>query len=197
MEFQGTFTLEEVTPEEVWLALSDPVMIKNALPGCQFLLQVENENPDFDELAAEASDSDPPILPEADPEDVAARVFEEGEHWAALMQLSVGSVEPRFETVVTIDEREFPEMAASGEGNASDSAFEMNSGLALAETDEGVDVNWWAEADVFGRIAQMGQRMINPVAQKVANRFFSKVEDNLNEVSKEGQGLRERIRSMI
>ncbi len=32
MEFDGEFTLEGVTSEEVWLALSDPVMIKNALP---------------------------------------------------------------------------------------------------------------------------------------------------------------------
>lgn len=197
MEFQGTFTLDDVTTEEVWLALSDPVMIKKALPGCQFLLQVENENPDFEELAAGAPDEDPSILPEADPEDVASRAFEEGERWAALMQLSVGSVEPRFETVVTIDEREFPEMAASGEGNSSDSSFEMNSGMTLAETEAGVDVNWWAEADVFGRIAQTGQRMINPVAQRVANRFFGEVEDNLNEVSQEGSGLRERIRSLI
>ncbi|HET7324955.1 MAG TPA: carbon monoxide dehydrogenase, partial [Halococcus sp.] len=35
MEFSGTFELEDTTTDEVWLALSDPVMIESALPGCE------------------------------------------------------------------------------------------------------------------------------------------------------------------
>ena len=38
MKFSGTFKLNDTTTEEVWLALSDPIMIENALPGCQFLV---------------------------------------------------------------------------------------------------------------------------------------------------------------
>ena len=44
MEFDGTFTLEDVSTEEVWLAFSDPVMVKNALPGCQFLVEVGDDD---------------------------------------------------------------------------------------------------------------------------------------------------------
>ena len=199
MEFNGRFELEDVTPEEVWLALSDPYMIKEALPGCKFLLEVEGEEPDFDALReqAEAAGEDPPTLPEADPETVAERAFGEGETWAALMEISVGAVKPSFETVVTVVEREFPTMTAEGEGSASNSSFEMQAGMTLEETDTGVVVDWWAEADVFGRIAQMGQRVINPVANRVVNRFFSKIESELSDVSEDEGGLRDRIRDLI
>jgi carbon monoxide dehydrogenase subunit G len=201
MEFDGTFTLEDVTIEEVWLAFSDPVMVKNALPGCQFLVDVDSADPadvDFDALQAEAKDrEDPPVLPEADPETVAERAFEEGAHYAALLQLSVGSVKPRFETVVTIDRREMPEMDASGQGSSGDSSFEMTSGMTLTETDEGVDVEWWADTDVFGRIANMGQRIINPVANRVVKRFFKQVQSQLSEVGDDDTGLQDRIRGLL
>lgn len=198
MEFNGTFTLEDVSTEEVWLALSDPIMIKEALPGCQFLVRVDEGDVDFDELEASATDEDPPTLPEADLETVADRAFVEGGRYAALMEVGVGSVKPRFETIVTIERREFPEMDASGEGSASNSSFEMNSGMHLAETDEGVDVEWWTEADVFGRVAQMGQRVVNPVANRVVNRFFKQIQGQLTEVSAESSsGLRDRVRNLL
>lgn len=202
MEFNGTFTIEDVSAEEVWLALSDPYMIKQSLPGCRFLTSVPDpDDVDFDALAEAASDDeDPPLLPEADVDEVSARGFEAGEHYAALMEVSVGAVSPSFRTVVTIDEWEFPNGSASGEGSASGSSFEMESSMHITEDDDGVHIEWRAEADVFGRIAQMGQRVINPVADRVIGRFFSNIEDQLTEVAETGEessGLRDRIRDLI
>lgn len=200
MEFSGTFELDNVTAKEVWLALSDPVMIKQSLPGCLFLVAVDDpDDVDFDALREEAEGvEDPPILPDADPEVVAERAFEEGHSYAALVELGVGSVKPSFETIVTITEREFPTMHAEGEGSASSSSFEMKSGMTLTDTDEGVEVEWWAEADVFGRVAQMGQRVINPVANRVVKRFFGQIADRLGEVGDdESSGLRDRIRNLV
>jgi len=199
MEFDGTFDIEGVSAEEVWLALSDPVMIKNALTGCEFLVEVDDEGSvDFDELREQAGGEDPPTLPEADPEDIAARAFEEGKRYAALMKIGVGSVKPAFETLVTIEEREFPDMSASGEGNASNSSFELEAGMHIEETDDGVTVEWHAETDVFGRIAQMGQRVMSPVANRVVNRFFSNIEDQLRDVeTADSSGLRDRISDLF
>ena len=122
----------------------------------------------------------------------------EGGRYAALMQISVGSVEPSFETVVTIEEREFPRMDASGEGSAASSSFEMASGMELVETDGGVEIEWWAEADVFGRVAQMGQRVINPVANRVVGRFFDQIEGELRDVqTDEPSGLRDRVSGLF
>lgn len=182
MEFSGTFELDDATLDDVWLALSDPVMIEGALPGCQFLVEVDTDDPDFEELREQAEGDEDRELT-ADPDVIEARAFREGAMYAALMELSVGSVSPSFRTVVTIDEREKPSMEASGEGEASNSSFEMASGMELAETDDGVEVDWWAEADVFGRIAQMGQRVINPVANRVVKRFFDDVESQLGDLS--------------
>lgn len=201
MEFTGTFTIEDVSAEEVWLALTDPYMIKQSLPGCQFLTRVPDPGDvDFDALADEASDEDPPLLPDADPDEVAARGFNPGEHYAALMQVKVGAVNPSFRTVVTIDDWDFPEGSASGKGDASGSSFEMQSSMGLSANDDGVDIEWHAEADVFGRIAQMGQRVIKPVADRVVSRFFQNIEDQLTEVAEsddESGGLTDRIRDIL
>ena len=204
MQFSGTFELEDTTREEVWLALSDPVLIKNALPGCQFLTKTDEKNPDFDALRETAEGMEWEIS--ADPDVVAERAFEEGNRYAALMEISVGSVSPSFETVVTIDERDFPDMHASGEGDASNSSFEMDSGMHLEAIDDGVGVEWWAEADVFGRIAQMGQRVMNPVANRVVKRFFQRIQDQVEamgtadeptESDSDESGLGNRIRDRM
>jgi len=200
MEFNGTFELDDVTIEEVWLALSDPILIREALPGCQFLTKVEDPDAvDFDALAeAAAAEETPPILPEAEPEDVMARALETGATYAALMEIGVGAVKPSFRTLVTIESRDYPEMVATGEGSASNSSFEMRSGMTLSEAEGGVLVEWWAESDVFGRIAQMGQRVLNPVANQVVNRFFKGVQSQLAGLGDEdGSSLSDRIRGLL
>ena len=203
MEFTGTFELEDVTREEVWLALSDPYMIAAALPGCEFLVEVEDDDPDFDAIRArEEAETDPPILPEADPEDVAERAFEEGQQYAALLEVGVGGVKPTFRTIVTVTEREFPRMAAAGEGSAANSSFELSAWMELTETDDGVGVEWAAEADIFGKVAQVGSRVINPVANRVVNQFFDNVADRLHEVGDaedeaERASIRDRVRDLL
>jgi len=189
MEFSGTFELEGTTVDEVWLALSDPVLIEQSLPGCQFLVRVEDTDPDFDALREETADREAELT--GDPEVIAERAFEEGRHYAALMQISVGPVNPTFETVVTIDRRAYPEMSASGEGSSGNSSFEMSSGMSLSEAEDGVAVEWETEADVFGKVAQMGQRVVNPVANRVVKRFFSSVQERLHDLTlldDEGEG---------
>jgi carbon monoxide dehydrogenase subunit G len=180
MEFSGTFELEDTTVEEVWLALSDPVLISDSLPGCQYLLAADGDV-DFDELSEEAETRD--WEPSGDPEIIAERAFREGQQYAALIQVSVGPVNPTFETVVTIVERDQPRMRAEGEGNSGDSSFEMSSGMELTETDGGVEVQWETEADVFGKVAGVGQRVINPVANRLVKRFFSSVQTTLHELT--------------
>ncbi|NIS31471.1 MAG: carbon monoxide dehydrogenase, partial [Actinobacteria bacterium] len=96
-----------------------------------------------------------------------------------------------------LETREFPEMVATGEGSASNSSFEMRSGMTLSESEDGVAVEWWSESDVFGRVAQMGQRVLNPVANQVVNRFFKKVQSQLAELDEADSGLRDRIRGLL
>ncbi|MFC7157787.1 CoxG family protein [Halomarina halobia] len=183
MEFNGTFEITDSGIDEVWDGLSDPAVIERALPGCVFLVEVDDDaEVNFRELADRESDGEP--------DDADRPSFEEGKSYAALVQVNVGAVTPRFETVVTIDKREFPEMEASGEGKSGSSSFEMASGMTLTETDTGVTVDWWSSADVFGRIAQMGQRLLNPAANKIVQRFFTQIQTEIareNERSDDSQ----------
>jgi hypothetical protein len=197
MEFNGSFEIEGATVDEVWLALSDPVLIKQSLDGCQFLVPTEEEHPDFDAIRERVDEADPATLPEADPEDIAERAFEEGSRYAVAFGTRIGSVNPTFETVVTITERDFPRMRAWGEGASSNSSVELDSWMDLEETENGTRVEWGAETEVFGRIAQLGGRVLTPVANQVVGRFFSNVERRLAAVSDDESGIGDRIRDLL
>jgi carbon monoxide dehydrogenase subunit G len=176
MEFNDTFELEGVSTEEAWLVLSDPMAIQQALPGCKFLTRIDGEAFNFDEHEPE-QESETAV--EHDPEVVEERAFATGEEYAALMEVGVGSVKPSFETRITIDECDYPSMRASGSGSSSGSAFTMNADMSVSETEDGTKVEWTAEIDISGRVAQMGQRVLNPVANKVVNQFFNNIEEQI------------------
>lgn len=180
MEFSGTFELEDATVEEVWLALSDPDLVWHALPGCQFLARVD-EDPDFEALREEYEDREPDLT--LDEATIAERAFEEGATYAASMEVSLGSVSPSFRTVGTIEEREPYRMVAAGEGQSGNSSFEGSAEMVLESVEGGVAVDWSADADVFGRIAQMGQRVVNPAANRVIKRFFDGIQDAIEELA--------------
>ena len=198
MEFEGEFELDGVPPEKAWIVLSDPMAVRDSLKGCRYITPMDDDF-NFDEYEPE---EDVEMLPEADAETVADRAFVAGQKYAALMQIGVGSVKPRFETTVTIDERDDEnfEMLASGGGDASGSSFSMNSGMRIhaLEDGEGSRIEWWTEADISGRIAQLGSRVIKPVADKIVNNFFSSIEKQMTDVDEDTKtGVTDRIRGML
>ncbi|QCC48034.1 CoxG family protein [Halobellus limi] len=198
MEFDGEFELDSVPPEKAWIVLSDPMAVRDSLKGCRYITPMDDDF-NFDEYEAE---EDVEMLPDADPEVVAERAFVEGQKYAALMQVGVGSVKPRFETTVTIDERDGENfrMIATGGGDASGSSFSMESGMQIHELEdgEGSRIEWWTEADISGRIAQLGSRVINPVANKIVNNFFSSIEQQMTDVDEDtSSGVTDRLRNML
>lgn len=197
MEFSGEFDLADVPPEKAWVVLSDPYAVRNSLKGCRYITP-KDEDFSFDTYEPE---EDVETLPEADPDDVAARAFQEGTEYAALMQVGVGSVKPKFETTVSIDERDEAEfiMTATGSGNASSSSFSMNSGMHIhpSEDGDGSRIEWWTEADVSGRIAQLGSRVMNPVANKIVGNFFKDIEKQMSDVEATDSSVTDRIRSLL
>lgn len=197
MEFEGEFELDDVPPEKAWVVLSDPIAVRDALKGCAYITPMDDSF-EWDSYEPEEGIE---TLPEADAEEVAARAFKAGQKYAALMQVGVGSVKPKFETTVTIDERDEEEfvMTASGSGSASSSGFSMNSGMRIhpSEDGEGSRIEWWTEADISGRIAQLGGRVINPVANKIVNNFFTAIESEMTDVEETDSGVTDKIRGMF
>jgi hypothetical protein len=196
MEFSGKFELEGVSPEDAWIVLSDPIAVRDALKGCRYITRIEDGDFNFDEYEPE---EDIETLPDADPDVVAERAFVEGGVYAALMQVGVGSVKPRFETRVTIQERDFPHMVATGGGDASNSSFEMESWMDIEETETGSVVKWGTQADVSGRIAQLGGRVMNPVADKIVSNFFKNIQKQMAgfEESEKSSGIRDRLSGLL
>jgi carbon monoxide dehydrogenase subunit G len=196
MEFSGEFEMDGVSPEDAWIVLSDPIAVRDALKGCRYITRIDDDDFNFDDYEPE---EDIETLPDADPEAVAARAFEEGGVYAALMQVGVGSVKPRFETRVTIKEREFPRMVATGGGDASNSSFEMESWMDIEETEDGSTVQWGTEADVSGRIAQLGGRVMNPVADKIVSNFFKNIQKQMTgfDESEESKSMRDRLSGLL
>jgi len=43
----------------------------------------------------------------------------------------------------------------------------------------------------------MGQRIMNPVANRVVKRFFKQVQSQISEVDDDDQGMRDRIRDLL
>ncbi len=197
MEFDGSFELEGVSPDKAWVVLSDPIAVRNSLKGCQYITPMDD---DFDWDTYEPEE-DVETLPDADPEVVAGRAFKAGQKYAALMQVGVGSVKPKFETTVTIEDRddETYEMTATGSGSASGSSFSMESGMRIHELEDGDGsrIEWWTEADISGRIAQLGGRVINPIADKIVNDFFTSIESEMTDVEETDSGVTDKIRGMF
>ncbi|MEF8801166.1 MAG: SRPBCC domain-containing protein [Halolamina sp.] len=197
MKFDGEFELEDVPPEEAWVVLSDPVAVRDSLKGCQFITPMDDSF-EWDNYEPEA---DIQTLPEAEAEAVADRAFKTGQKYAALMQVGVGSVKPKFETTVSIEDRDEEEfkMTATGSGSASSSSFSMESGMYITpqEDGDGSSIEWWTEADITGRIAQLGGRVINPVANKIVNDFFSSIEKEMTDVEETESGVTDKIRGMF
>lgn len=195
MEFDGEFELEDVPPEKAWVVLSDPIAVRDALKGCKYITPMDD---DF-EWDSYEPEEDIATLPDADADDVAGRAFRAGQKYAALMQVGVGSVKPRFETRVTIAERDFPRMVATGGGDASNSSFEMESWMDIEETESGSIVKWGTEADVSGRIAQLGGRVMNPVADKIVSNFFKSIQKQMTgfEESEESKSMRDRLSGLL
>jgi hypothetical protein len=70
--------------------------------------------------------------------------------------------------------------------------------MDIDETETGSVIEWGAEADISGRIAQLGGRVINPVADKIVNKFFSNIEQQMTEVeASDESGVTSRLRKLL
>lgn len=178
MKLSGTFTLEETTIEETWLTLSDPLVIANALPGCEYFWQIEDKNINVKE---QIKYLEPNVVGQTDePVVVPQSAICENEYYAALMEVSVGTVNPTFETVVFIDEFDPPQMKLNANGQSKNSSFKSYAKMTLIETDDAVNAEWEIEADVLGRIARRGQRVITPVVKHLTQQFISEIQIGFN-----------------
>ena len=94
----------------------------------------------------------------------------------AIATIKVGPVKARWKGKVRLSDLNPPNSyRISGEGEGGVAGFAKGGAkVSLAEKDGGTLLTYDVEAQVGGKLAQLGQRLINSAAKKTADDFFAK-----------------------
>jgi carbon monoxide dehydrogenase subunit G len=95
--------------------------------------------------------------------------------FAAVVKMSIGPVSARFKGKVRLEDLDPPNgyrIAGEGEGGVAGFA-KGGASVQLTEVPEGTKLAYKAEANVGGKIAQLGQRLLAGTAKKIADKFFT------------------------
>ena len=131
-------------PDAVWVALHDPEILSACIPGSQGVTRLSDTT------------------------------------YEAKATLKVGPVKATFTGKVTWAEAPVPEGHThagilAGEGQGGPAGFARgNSQVLLAASGADTVLTYSAKATIGGRLAQIGQRLIDATAKSVADEFFAK-----------------------
>lgn len=100
----------------------------------------------------------------------------------AVVVAKLGPIRATFTGMVKISDREEPvRYRISGEGNGGVAGAARGGALVhLSPTARGTRLSYAVDASVAGKIAQLGQRLIEGTAKKNADEFFAKFADLMN-----------------
>jgi len=93
----------------------------------------------------------------------------------AIASIKVGPVKARWKGKVRLSDLDPPNgYKISGEGEGGVAGFAKGGAtVALADKDGGTLLSYNVEAQIGGKLAQLGQRLINSAAKKTADDFFA------------------------
>jgi carbon monoxide dehydrogenase subunit G len=93
----------------------------------------------------------------------------------AVAKMKVGPVSARFRGKVSLRDLDPPKSyRISGEGKGGMAGFAKGSAMVnLLESGGGTLLTYQVDAQIGGKLAQLGQRLINGTAKKLADEFFA------------------------
>ena len=97
-------------------------------------------------------------------------------HFQAAVQVKIGPVQATFKGKVALEDMEPPRRCTIvGEGQGGVDGFARGSAeVQLAAEDGGTLLSYTAKAVVGGKLAQIGQRLLDGAAKQLADEFFAK-----------------------
>lgn len=100
-----------------------------------------------------------------------------------VVKVGVGPVRSQFELDCVWQERTEPSRARiSASGQAPGSAVSMDATMDLADDGAGGTLmDWTADARISGKLAGLGSRLINPVADRMTKQVFECIRSKLEE----------------
>jgi hypothetical protein len=131
-------------PERVWAALHEPEILAASIPGCEGVERIS------------ATD------------------------YRAQTTIKIGPVKARFEGRVQLQELPAPAgvshaLLLKGEGQGGAAGFARGeSEVRISPEGKGALLEYVAKATIGGRLAQVGQRLIDSAAKSLADEFFAK-----------------------
>ena len=128
----------EAPRDQVWAALNDPDVLKQAIPGCEQL--------------AKTSDTE----------------------FTATVKAKVGPVSAKFSGVVRLSDLDPPNgYTISGEGKGGAAGFAKGGAKVWLKEDGAATIlHYEVDAQVGGKLAQIGSRLIDGTARKLSGEFF-------------------------
>jgi len=119
--------------------------------------------------------NDPEVLKACIPGCQSLETTEEG-GFAAVAKIKIGPVSATFKGKVNLTDLDPPNSyKINGEGEGGIAGFAKGgASVRLSEIPEGTKLDYDVEANIGGKIAQLGARLINGVAKKLADEFFAK-----------------------
>jgi len=100
----------------------------------------------------------------------------------AKVVLKIGPVKAKFSGNVTLNPEAPPQrFSLTGEGNGGAAGFAKGGAVVELEPHEdGTLLRYDAQADIGGKLAQLGSRLIQGTAKKLAAKFFQNLADRVN-----------------
>src|SRR5271154_1470042 len=100
----------------------------------------------------------------------------------AIATVKIGPVKAKFKGKVTLSDLDPPNgYKISGQGDGGVAGFAKGAAtVKLTPNDGGTMLSYAVEAQIGGKLAQLGQRLVNGAAKKVADDFFEKFKTAVN-----------------
>ncbi len=119
--------------------------------------------------------NDPEVLKACIPGCEELERTEDNNGFRAAAKMKVGPVSARFKGKVALSDLDPPNgYKISGEGEGGVAGFAKGGAtVALSEKDGGTLLKYDVEAQIGGKLAQLGQRLVNGAAKKLADEFFA------------------------
>jgi hypothetical protein len=119
--------------------------------------------------------NDPEVLKACIPGCESLEMLSDNE-FQAIATNRIGPVKARFKGKVRLSDLDPPNgYRISGEGDGGVAGFAKGGAtVALAPKDGGTLLTYNVEAQIGGKLAQLGQRLVNGAAKKMADQFFAK-----------------------
>ena len=101
----------------------------------------------------------------------------------AKVLLKVGPVKARFTGNVTLDPSEAPEkFSLSGEGKGGAAGFAKGGAdVELEDRGDETCLRYTAKADIGGKLAQLGSRLVLSTSKKLAGQIFERLKERLTQ----------------